>query len=223
LLEGRSSTFLDFLANNHLAGLESIMTRFDVETADDIQEEKWMISNNGAALTPSAAAQAESRRRTSTGWLDSTWAHRLAIKAQKGAQMLGDTFLSMTSNMDMGGAGGASSGGGGGGGGGGLVNTSHTSRAAAVGEFSGRGGVASAVVASSYADQELQSSTMTSPAAVSPLSSSPPPPNSSTNDVLNMEAVRSYARLLNVLLRRWQNPSQGCEIKLCNYIISYLF
>lgn len=189
LLEGRSSTFLDFLATTHLAGLDSVMLKYDVVTVEDEVEAKAMISQEGAALTPASAAQQESRHKKSgISWLDSTWAHRLALKAQKGAQMMSESFLNMTSGSS--------------GSNGGLVDTSHTSRAAAEGNFHGKGvSVTNAVLSASYADQELSTSSNSLSATISR--------ENTKEDKVNVDAVRSYARLMTVLLRRWLNASQG--------------
>ena len=85
LIEGRGgTTLLDALCAFHLGGID-VTSLHKVSQSDRAEEAKLFAASS--VLSAEDMAQVESRRRRSTTsrWLDSTWAHRIAIRFQQGA------------------------------------------------------------------------------------------------------------------------------------------
>ena len=181
LVEGRSAgTFLDSLAFAALgpsSGVASLVHGLSVRSKEDEADEASLRESDasgggaaGGALSAADLAFADAKRKhRSGGWLDSTWAHRLALSSSNAARAASEAFTgffnSSSSSSSSSGRGSIS------GGHGnriedasqlpalsplrsnneGLMNTSHTARAAAHGDLAGgpNGGVAGALAAQS--------------------------------------------------------------------------
>jgi len=222
LVEGRSAgTFLDSLAFAALgpsSGVASLVQGLSARSKEDEADEASLRESDasgggaaGGALSAADLAFADAKRKhRSGGWLDSTWAHRLALSSSNAARAASEAFTGFFNTTSCSSSSGGSNSGNGRGSisGGhnnriedgsqlpalsplrsaneGLMNVSHTARAAAHGDLVGGpgGGVAGALAAQS-ASSDAWKSSHSSP-GMSTSSSSSFQMSAATDDLANI-------------------------------------